>query len=169
MKLSIKLFIILGVFSAIVGVVYGFLTRFDELVGFPALLAVGAMSFMLAVYLWLVERNTGGILPEDKLDGEIVESAGEYGHFSPWSWWPLLLGTGTALAFTALGDSDVPSSTLLLARALLRFGLGGWRCIFAPDCAADDSAQADASSKLVANSQDSVLQVLTHTLRLVSP
>ncbi|MUN62704.1 cytochrome c oxidase subunit 4 [Kocuria sediminis] len=102
MKLSIKLFILLGVFSLASGVVYGFLTRFDELVGFPGLLAVGAMSFMLAVYLWLVDRNTGGVLPEDKLDGEIVESAGEYGHFSPWSWWPLLLGIGCALAFLSL-------------------------------------------------------------------
>ncbi|GAB2607847.1 cytochrome c oxidase subunit 4 [Kocuria arenosa] len=102
MKLSIKLFILIGAFSILAGVVYGFLTRFDELVGFPGLLAVGIMSFMLAVYLWLVDRNTGGVLPEDKLDGEIVESAGEYGHFSPWSWWPLLLGTGCALAFTAL-------------------------------------------------------------------
>lgn len=102
MKLSINLFIILGVFSLLAGVVYGFLTRFGELVGFPALLAVGAMSFMLAVYLWLVDRNTGGVLPEDKLDGEIVESAGEYGHFSPWSWWPLLLGVGCALAFISL-------------------------------------------------------------------
>jgi len=102
MKLTIKLMLLLGAFSLLAGVVYGFLTRFDELVGFPGLLAVGIMSFMLAVYLWLVDRNTGGVLPEDKLDGEIVESAGEYGHFSPWSWWPLLLGTGCALAFTAL-------------------------------------------------------------------
>jgi hypothetical protein len=102
MKLSIILFIILGFFSLAAGVVYGFLTRFDELVGFPGLIGVGLMSLFLAVYLWLVDRNTGGVLPEDKLDGEIVESAGEYGHFSPWSWWPLLLGTGCALAFTAL-------------------------------------------------------------------
>ncbi|WP_062734157.1 cytochrome c oxidase subunit 4 [Kocuria turfanensis] len=102
MKLSIKLFILLGVFSLAAAVVYGFLTQFDELVGFPGLLAVGVMSFMLAVYLWLVDRNTGGVLPEDKLDGEIVESAGEYGHFSPWSWWPLLLGIGSALAFLSL-------------------------------------------------------------------
>ncbi|MCJ8503406.1 cytochrome c oxidase subunit 4 [Kocuria flava] len=102
MKLSIKLFVLLGVFTLIVAVVYGFLTRFEELVGFPALLATSAMSFMLAVYLWLTERSTGGILPEDKLDGEIVESAGEYGHFSPWSWWPIALGAGAALGVIAL-------------------------------------------------------------------
>lgn len=122
MKLSIKLFILVGGFSLLVAAVYGFLTRFDELVGFPALLAVGFMSFMLAVYLWLIDRNTNGVLPEDKLDGEIVESAGEYGHFSPWSWWPLLLGTGCALGFTALA---MGWWILLLAAPVLILGLLG--------------------------------------------
>ena len=60
------------------------------------------MSFMLVVYLWLVQRSTGGTLPEDREDGEIVEMSGEYGAFSPWSWWPLLLGLGCALFVTAL-------------------------------------------------------------------
>ncbi|HST73073.1 MULTISPECIES: cytochrome c oxidase subunit 4 [Kocuria] len=102
MKLSINLFVLLGVFCLLAGVVYAFLSDFTDLVGFPALLGVGLMSLMLAVYLWLVDRNTGGMLPEDKLDGEIVESAGEYGHFSPWSWWPLLIGVGCALAVLAM-------------------------------------------------------------------
>ncbi|GGG58976.1 putative cytochrome c oxidase polypeptide 4 [Kocuria dechangensis] len=102
MKLAIKLFILIGVFALLTGAVYGFLSDFTDLAGFPALLAVGLMALMLAVYLWLVDRNTGGVLPEDKLDGEIVESAGEYGHFSPWSWWPLLLGIGCTLAVLAL-------------------------------------------------------------------
>ncbi|KLU10488.1 MULTISPECIES: cytochrome c oxidase subunit 4 [unclassified Kocuria] len=122
MKLSIKLFNLLGVFSVVAAIVYGFLTRFEELVGFPALLAVGAMSFMLAVYLWLVDRNSGGVLPEDKLDGEIVESAGEYGHFSPWSWWPLLLGIGCALAFVSLA---IDWWILMLAAPVVCVGLLG--------------------------------------------
>jgi hypothetical protein len=122
MKLSIKLFILIGGFSLLVAVVYGFLTRFDELVGFPALLAVGAMSFMLAVYLWLVNRNTGGVLPEDKLDGEIVESAGEYGHFSPWSWWPLLLGIGCTLGVLALA---IDWWILMLGLPVVAIGLVG--------------------------------------------
>lgn len=130
MKLSIKLFFLIGVFSILVGVVYGFLTRFDELVGFPALLAVGAMMLMAGVYLWLVDRNTGGVLPEDKLDGEIVESAGEYGHFSPWSWWPLLLGTGCALAFLGLAIDwwilylSVPVAVLGLLGLIFEYSRG---------------------------------------------
>ncbi|MEX5302713.1 cytochrome c oxidase subunit 4 [Kocuria sabuli] len=122
MKLSINLFLLLGVFCFIAATVYGFLTRFQELVGFPGLLGVGAMSFMLAVYLWLVDRNTGGVLPEDKLDGEIVESAGEYGHFSPWSWWPLLLGVGCALAFISMA---IDWWILMLAAPVALMGLVG--------------------------------------------
>lgn len=122
MKLTINLCILLGVFSLIAAIVYGFLTRFDELVGFPGLLAVAAMSFMLAVYIWLVDKNTGGVLPEDKLDGEIVESAGEYGHFSPWSWWPLLLGIGCALAFISLATDFW---ILMLAGPVVVMGLLG--------------------------------------------
>lgn len=102
MKTTIKTFILLGVFCTVVGAVYGYLTGFEELVGFPALLAVAAMSFMLAVYLWLVDRSTGAMLPEDREDGEIVEMSGDYGAFSPWSWWPLLLGTGCAIFIVAL-------------------------------------------------------------------
>lgn len=102
MKTTIKTFILLGVFCVVVGMVYGYLTGFQELAGFPALLAVAAMSFMLAVYLWLVDRSTGAMLPEDREDGEIVEMSGDYGAFSPWSWWPLLLGIGCAIFVLAL-------------------------------------------------------------------
>ena len=102
MSTTIKTFLMLGVFCTVVGFVYGYVTDFQELAGFPALLADAAMSFMLVVYLWLVQRSTGGTLPEDREDGEIVEMSGEYGAFSPWSWWPLLLGLGCALVVTAL-------------------------------------------------------------------
>ena len=102
MKTTVKTFILLAVFCLVVGMVYGYLTGFQELAGFPALLAVAAMSLMLAVYLWLVDHSTGAMLPEDREDGEIVEMSGDYGAFSPWSWWPLLLGIGCAIFVTAL-------------------------------------------------------------------
>ena len=47
-------------------------------------------------------RIGNGPNPEDREDGEIVEMSGDYGAFSPWSWWPLLLGIGSALFVTAL-------------------------------------------------------------------
>ncbi|GAA2116260.1 cytochrome c oxidase subunit 4 [Kocuria atrinae] len=102
MKTSVKTFVLLGIFFLLAGAAYGYLTGFQELAGFPALLAVAAMSLMLAVYLWLVDRSTGAMLPEDREDGEIVEMSGDYGAFSPWSWWPLLLGIGCAIFILAL-------------------------------------------------------------------
>lgn len=92
MKATIHTLWVVGVFALGAGVVYGFVTGFNELAGFPALLATGAMCFMLAIYLMLVLRSTKAILPEDDLSGEISQAAGDYGHFSPWSWWPLLIG-----------------------------------------------------------------------------
>jgi hypothetical protein len=39
--------------------------------------------------------------PEDRRDGEIADSAGEFGFFSPHSWWPLF--TAASVAIVALG------------------------------------------------------------------
>lgn len=122
MKATIKLFLMLGVFCLVVGFIYGYVTEFQELAGFPALLALSAMSFMLVIYLWLVQRSTGGSLPEDREDGEIVEMSGDYGAFSPWSWWPLLLGIGCALFVTALA---VGWWIIILAAPVALLGLLG--------------------------------------------
>jgi Cytochrome c oxidase subunit IV len=40
--------------------------------------------------------------PEDKADGEVEELAGEYGFFSPHSWWPLACASSAAVMFTGL-------------------------------------------------------------------
>jgi hypothetical protein len=45
-------------------------------------------------------RRTGS-RPEDRPDADIVEAAGEYGFFSPHSWWPLF--TAASVALSALG------------------------------------------------------------------
>ena len=122
MKVSVKMFTILGVFFAVVGVVYGYVTGLEDLAGFPALLAVAVLSFMLAGYSALVQRSAGALLPEDREDGEIVEMAGDYGAFSPWSWWPLLLGIGCALFVTALA---LGWWIIILAAPVIILGLVG--------------------------------------------
>lgn len=94
MKATIQTMWLLTVFCIIVGFVYGFVTDFHEMVGFLGLLCVGIMSLFLGVYLMLTLRSARAILPEDDLEGEVADSSGDYGHFSPWSWWPLLLGFG---------------------------------------------------------------------------
>jgi hypothetical protein len=39
------------------------------------------------------------VRPEYNLHGEIAEQAGDYGFFSPHSWWPLWLGMSAAVLF----------------------------------------------------------------------
>lgn len=98
MKSSIYVFNICGIFFLAVGVFYGIYTDFTELVGFPALLLVGAMALMIGVYLWLTDRRVGR-QPQDNDDAEISDADADYGFFSPWSWWPIVCAGAAAVAF----------------------------------------------------------------------
>jgi hypothetical protein len=55
----------------------------------------------IAYYLWSGMRRSG-TLPEDNLLGNIEDETGEVGFYSPWSWWPLMLGVSCAMAFASL-------------------------------------------------------------------
>lgn len=80
--------------------IYGWLTDWSEWVGIIGLLLLGGLSVMIGSYLGVTSRRVG-TRPEDREDAEIHEGAGEQGHFSPWSWWPITLGGAAAIA--ALG------------------------------------------------------------------
>lgn len=98
MKAETKLFVILGVFFAGCGVAYGLLTEWEEPVGWVALLLSAGLGLMIAFFLW----RAGADLPprpDDDPDGEIAAQAGDYGEFSPYSWWPLWLALAGALIF----------------------------------------------------------------------
>ena len=41
----------------------------------------------------------GSVWPEDRLDASIDDGDPELGHFSPWSWWPLILAISATLGF----------------------------------------------------------------------
>lgn len=104
-----------GIFFFIpVGIVYGILTDFQELVGFPAILLTGGMSMMIGVYLFIHSKNTGDIASDDE-NGEISDEAYEYGFYSPWSWWPLVVALGAAMSFAgmAIGVWIVPFGAVI--------------------------------------------------------
>jgi hypothetical protein len=73
-----------------------------EWVGAVAIGLTGALSVLIAFYLTRLHRAQGGELPEDRLDANIDDGDAEQGHFSPWSWWPLMLASGTAMVFLGL-------------------------------------------------------------------
>ena len=89
MKAGWKLFTGLAVFYFIVGIIYWLVG--GEAVGMTAIPLSGALAALVGYYLWFTNRRLG-IQPEDKLDGEIEENAGEIGFYSPHSWWPLPVG-----------------------------------------------------------------------------
>jgi hypothetical protein len=57
---------------------------------------------MIAVYLWLTQKKQGGLLIEDREDSDIDDGNPEIGDFSPWSWWPLMLGLSLSLVVLGL-------------------------------------------------------------------
>jgi hypothetical protein len=85
-------------FFALVALIYWILS--GEPVGTTALTLTAGLAFLVGFYVLFTARRIDP-RPEDRLDGEIHEGAGEIGTFSPHSWWPLAVA-GSA-AFLAMG------------------------------------------------------------------
>lgn len=83
----------------------------------------GALAVLVAFYLQRIHRAQAGELPEDRLDAGIDDGEAEQGHFSPWSWWPLVLAASSALLF--LGVAIGPWIAFIGA-AFLIVSLVGW-------------------------------------------
>src|SRR6478672_12263324 len=106
MKTNINIFWILVAFFALLTAVYTtwalISTDRVEWVGTVAIGLCAVLSAFIAFYLQLVNRSTGGLLPEDRLDADIDDGDPELGHFSPWSWWPVALAFGAGLVMLGL-------------------------------------------------------------------
>ncbi len=99
MRAEYKLFGVVAAFFLPVALIYGFATHWREPVGFVGLLLCFGLGMMISFYLWATARRLPGERPEDNPAGEIDEQEGEYGFFSPHSWWPLALAGASALCF----------------------------------------------------------------------
>lgn len=97
-----RIFWIFGGFAAVVAVIYGFWSEWTEPVGVVGLTVGALLGFMIAGYLNITRRKLDGVPPEDDPLGEISDIAGDYGFFSPYSWWPLWLAASCALIFLGL-------------------------------------------------------------------
>lgn len=95
-----------------------------EWVGTVALLFCAFMSAMIGFFVQKVYKGQHGVeLPEDRLDADIDDGGMEQGEFSPWSWWPLLLGSAVAIAVVGLATAHF---LIPLAVGLLVVALVGW-------------------------------------------
>lgn len=94
MRTTGRLFAIIAVFFALVGVVYWWLA--DEPAGAAALIFTGGLGFLVAFYFLFTAKRLEP-MPEDDEYGEIAEGAGVQGFYSPHSWWPLAVGAAAAV------------------------------------------------------------------------
>lgn len=127
MKTNINIFWILVGFFALLTAVYTTWALIDtnkvEWVGTVAIGLCAVLSAFIAFYLQLVDRSSGGLLPEDRLDADIDDGDPELGHFSPWSWWPVFLAGGVSLAFLGLAAGIW---IVFYAVPLALVGIVGW-------------------------------------------
>ncbi|MFV2143172.1 cytochrome c oxidase subunit 4 [Isoptericola sp. G70] len=122
MKIEIRLFIWLAPFFVVVGVLYGFFGGWSEPVGYLGLPLIGGLMAMVGAYLALQARHIDP-RPEDDEQGEIDQGAGDQGVYAPWSWWPLVLAGGAAVAFLGLA---VGWWVFYISLILGLVGLVGW-------------------------------------------
>ncbi|MQA85207.1 MAG: cytochrome c oxidase subunit 4 [Streptosporangiales bacterium] len=99
MKVEGYLFVLVAAFFAVADVVYWFWSK--DPTGTTALgLSVG-LAVLVGFYLLFTGRRTEP-RPEDDSEGEIEEGAGEYGFYSPHSWWPAFTATSAAVLSVGL-------------------------------------------------------------------
>lgn len=101
MKVEFKLFAAIGAFFIVIGLVYGVVTEWNEPVGPFGLLLSAGVSALIGFYLWETGRKLDP-RPEDDPLALISAAEGEFGFFSPHSWWPLALAAAAAVVFLGL-------------------------------------------------------------------
>lgn len=121
MKIEYRLFLWVAVFMLPVAAVYGFASQWEP-VGTTALLLTFGLAAMVYIYFHMVARRIEA-RPEDDEYGEIAQGAGEQGVFSPWSWWPLVIGLAAALVFLGLAIGWWIAG---IGAAVAAIGLVGW-------------------------------------------
>ena len=96
MKTSWVLFAGIGIFYALMATIYASIG--GEPAGTACLILSSALALLVAFYVWFTQKKIGAVLPEDNLNAEIADGAGELGFYSPHSWWPLAVASCTILA-----------------------------------------------------------------------
>ncbi len=102
MKIEARIFEIITAFFFVSAVVYGFFSH-GEVVGSVAITLTGGLTLIVGTYFRFVSRRVQ-MRPEDNIEAEVSDGAGELGFFSPGSYWPIgMAGSasviGLALAF----------------------------------------------------------------------
>lgn len=104
MRETSNVFALLAIFFVPVAVVYTLWTTYlgvTEWAGITALWLLAAMNTMAAFYLKSAVKKLDRD-PGDNPRGDIADSAGDYGFFSPGSGWPIVLAAAATLLAAGL-------------------------------------------------------------------
>ena len=101
MKTMSRMFWALFVFFLVMVPFYGIWNKWAEAAGPVALLLTSLMMALAGWYIGVTEKKFTN-QPEDNPEAHVEDSAGEYGFFTPYSWWPLWLGLSCAGLFAGL-------------------------------------------------------------------
>jgi hypothetical protein len=129
MGTNVRLFWILTGFFFLADAIYILWSLLDanhraiEWVGTIAIGLSGILAGLIAFYIGRIYSSQSGELPEDRLDANIDDGDAEQGHFSPWSWWPIILASAAAL--TVLGLAIGPWISFI-GVSILVVALVGW-------------------------------------------
>jgi hypothetical protein len=93
-----------------------------EPVGVAALILSGGLLAIPGGFFWFVSRRIEP-RPEDRSDAEIAEAAGDFGFFSPSSYWPV--GLAAAASVIGIALAFVQIWLLIVGIVLLLFAIGG--------------------------------------------
>ncbi|MGN6444207.1 cytochrome c oxidase subunit 4 [Amnibacterium sp.] len=128
MRANLAIFALLSMFFGLLAVIYAFWCTIEyngrvEPVGTIGLSLVSVMALLIGFYLNRSFRAQGGALPEDRLDASIDDGDPELGHFSPWSWWPIILATAATLGFLGVA---IGAWIGFIGGALFLVAIVGW-------------------------------------------
>ncbi|WP_295697201.1 cytochrome c oxidase subunit 4 [Lapillicoccus sp.] len=101
MKVETRLFVVLAVFFLPLGPILYYFDKGYDLVGPIALFLSSLLAALIAFYLNVTGKQYTN-RPEDNPAALISEQEGDYGFFTPYSWWPLWLGASAAVIFAGL-------------------------------------------------------------------
>jgi cytochrome c oxidase subunit IV len=101
MRVETRLFGVLSGLFFLFAIMYGVWGQLEdgrvEIIGLTALVLSGGLAFIVGSYFWFVARRIDP-RPEDRLDADIAEGAGELGFFSPGSYWPITIALAATIA-----------------------------------------------------------------------
>ena len=126
MKVEARLFLGVALFCWLAAIGYGIWSKNSqhhvEVVGVAGLVLSGGLLGIPGGFFWFVSRRIDP-RPEDRSDAEIAEAAGDFGFFSPGSYWPITVAG--AATFTGLGLAFEQFWLVVVAVLFLMFAIGG--------------------------------------------